>query len=123
MILLLPKSRFVFSFLIYAIFVVLAMLFTVCLILLQGAASYFGGGGVTLNGGGTNICGRFRGLKLWILERLNFQLLSEKCRPAKEWKRLRSEDRRQLTNNLETGLSNDKGPVSDSSSNLDVSNG
>ncbi|KAI9099086.1 hypothetical protein K1719_024853 [Acacia pycnantha] len=76
---------------------------------------------VCLNGGDTNICRRFRGLKLWILERLNFHLHSEKFPPAKESKRSRGQNRSQLTNNLETGFSNEKIPTPASSSNLDIS--
>lgn len=95
----------------------------VCFVrLLQGAASHFRGL-VVLNGGGSKFCRRFCGLKLWILEKLNFHMLSEKCRLEKEFRRLRNQDRTHLTNNLETGLSNDEGSISDSSSNLHVSNG
>ncbi|KAK4273372.1 hypothetical protein QN277_021789 [Acacia crassicarpa] len=76
---------------------------------------------VRLNGGDTNICRRFRGLKLWMLERLNFHLHSKKFPPAKESRRSRSQNRSQLTNNLETGFSNEKRTTPASSSNLDIS--
>ncbi|XP_028792085.1 inactive glucose-6-phosphate 1-dehydrogenase 4, chloroplastic-like [Neltuma alba] len=84
------------------------------------AASYFRGR-VRLSGADTNMCRRFRGLKSWILERLNFHLQSEKCPPARESKRSRSQNRSQLTCTLETGFSNEERPTPASSSNLDVS--
>ncbi|XP_028791494.1 inactive glucose-6-phosphate 1-dehydrogenase 4, chloroplastic [Neltuma alba] len=87
---------------------------------LQAAASYFRGR-VRLSGADTNMCRRFRGLKSWILERLNFHLQSEKCPPARESKRSRSQNRSQLTCTLETGFSNEERPTPASSSNLDVS--
>ncbi|TKY61587.1 Glucose-6-phosphate 1-dehydrogenase 4 [Spatholobus suberectus] len=69
--------------------------------------SVTGGGRLALNAGGTSLCRRFRGFELWILDRLNFQF-----QPPKQPK-----NRNHFKNNLEnTGLSNEKGSVSDSSS-------
>ena len=75
----------------------------------------FAGGRLTLGGGATNFCGRFRGLKLWILERLNFQHLGENCRRTSESKK--------IINNLETGFSIEEGSVSDGSSTSHVLSG
>ncbi|KAH1071407.1 hypothetical protein AAZX31_03G209500 [Glycine max] len=66
-----------------------------------------GGGRLVLNVGGTCLCRKFRGLKLWLLERLSFQF-----QPPKQPKNRNHHFR----NNLE----NEKGSVSDSSSNLRV---
>ncbi|XP_027349747.1 inactive glucose-6-phosphate 1-dehydrogenase 4, chloroplastic isoform X2 [Abrus precatorius] len=69
-----------------------------------------GGARIVLNVGDRSLCRRFRGFKLWILERLNFQ-------PTKQPKK-----KHHFKNNLETtGLSNDKGLLSDSTSILRVS--
>ncbi|KAK7337664.1 hypothetical protein VNO77_18249 [Canavalia gladiata] len=81
-----------------------------CSIPITGASNSFhpvtAGGRLVLNvGGGTNLCRRLRGFKLWILERLNFQ-------PSKQPK-----NRNYFKNNLET---NEKGSRSDSSSLLGV---
>ncbi|KAJ1417197.1 hypothetical protein SESBI_16891 [Sesbania bispinosa] len=77
-----------------------------------GASNCFhsvaGSGRLVLNVGGSPLCRRFRGFKLWILEKLNFQ-------PTKQPK-----SRNRFKNNLDTGFSNDKGPLSDSSSILRV---
>jgi len=72
-------------------------------------------GRLALNvGGGTSLCRRFRGFKLWVLERLNFQFQS----PKQPKNIIRFES------NLESsGLSNEKGPVSDSSSILRAPDG
>ncbi|KAK7259018.1 hypothetical protein RIF29_24612 [Crotalaria pallida] len=54
------------------------------------------------SGVGGSLCRRFRGLKLWILERLNFEPMKESKRSTSHFK-----------NNLEAGLSNEKGSLSD----------
>ncbi|KAI4349876.1 hypothetical protein L6164_010421 [Bauhinia variegata] len=79
-------------------------------------------GCIVLNGGSSNLCRRFRGLKLWILERLNFQQLSENCRPVMESKRMTSQERNRLKNNLETDFSSEKEPASHGSSVFDAPN-
>ncbi|XP_020212602.1 inactive glucose-6-phosphate 1-dehydrogenase 4, chloroplastic [Cajanus cajan] len=69
--------------------------------------SVTGGGRLLLNVGGTSLCRRLRGFKLWILERLNFQFQTPK----------QPKNRNIFKNNLEnTGLSNEKESVSGSSS-------
>ncbi|CAJ1870212.1 unnamed protein product [Sphenostylis stenocarpa] len=66
---------------------------------------------LVLDAGGTSLCRRFRGFKLWVLERLNFQFKSPK----------QPKNRNRFKNNLEnSGLSNEKGSISDSSSILHV---
>lgn len=51
-----------------------------------------------LYGGDGNICQRFRGLKLRILKRLNFQQRNRKHGPANEFKSIRNQDKDQLEN-------------------------
>ncbi|XP_061366226.1 inactive glucose-6-phosphate 1-dehydrogenase 4, chloroplastic [Gastrolobium bilobum] len=70
--------------------------------------SVTGGGGLVLNVGGTSFCRRFRGFKLWILERLNFQQ-TKQCKSRNHFK-----------NSMAKDLSNEKGSLSHSSSTLHV---
>lgn len=53
-------------------------------------------------GGGANLCRRFYGLKLWILESINLQKRNRICGRANEFKSIRSEEKDPLTNHLET---------------------
>ncbi|KAJ7973234.1 Glucose-6-phosphate 1-dehydrogenase [Quillaja saponaria] len=97
----------------------------VCVRSFGSAANKFhpvAGGCQLLYGGAVNFCQRFSGLKLWILERFNFQGPSEKSRLSNGFKSIRNEDKDQSAQHLETALSNEKGPVSEGSSMLNVSN-
>lgn len=68
-----------------------------------------GGARLVLHVRGTSLCRRVRGFKQWILETLNFQFQLPK----------QAKNRNHFKNNLEnTGLSSEKGSISDSSSNL-----
>jgi glucose-6-phosphate 1-dehydrogenase len=58
-------------------------------------------------GGGANICRRFYGLRLWILESLNLRQRNRKCGPSNEFKSIRSQEKDHLTNHLETTLSSE----------------
>nr|AIE47269.1 glucose-6-phosphate dehydrogenase [Hevea brasiliensis] len=60
------------------------------------------GSRLMLYGGTANFCRRLCGLKLWIRKSLNLRQRSRECRPAKELKIIKNQEKDHLTNHLET---------------------
>lgn len=80
------------------------------------------GGSYVLYGGGANICQRFCGLKLWLLERLNLKHGYRKRRRADEFKIIKNQDKGQLDSHFEPSLSS-AGQDSDGVSTISMPNG